>query len=280
MRKVLILLLAPLLLGCSFVDGVQQAVGSQVFGADRECIGHWPLGSRIFRPDLLSPTLEERTAGEVGVVLARLGSTSSALPKPDENSERVLGFVTLNFHVLERLKPELGEIMGTVQSTVGLGYECIYPENNHRDREALVKVENELQEFFGDRLLILFSQDGKGYGISGEVSFDEGDSQSTRFGYYYGGWNDGSRFLLQAGDVGDNNPYFIDPLRSNSGPVNRTIDLQEIRDRVNAVISEEVDRGMECVGALYRHRWYTRSGEEVHYRGELGPGNVPVECSQ
>lgn len=142
---------------------------------------------------------EERTAGEVDVLLARLGSTSSVLPEPDEKTESVLGFVTLDFHVLEYLKPKSPEILGTVQSTVHVGYECLYAENNRRDREALVRVENK---------------------------------------------------------------------------------LQEIRDRVNAVIAEEVDRGVECVGALYRHRWYTRSGEEEWYRGELGPDNVPVECSQ
>lgn len=284
MRRVLVLLPIALLLGCSFADSVQEAVASQVFGAGRECIGMWPLGSRLYLPDLLSPTLEERTAGEVDVVLARLGSTSSALPEPDEKTESVLGFVTLDFHVLEYLKPKSPEFLGTVQSTVHVGYECIYAESNRRDREALVRVENKLQEFFGDRLLILFSQDGKGFLAYGEVSFGKGDGQSTSFGDYHSGWprwNDGEQFLLQAVIIGDNNnPYFIDPLRSKAGPVNHTIDLREIRDRVNAVIAEEVDRGVECVGALYRHQWYTRSGEEEWYRGELGPDNVPVECAQ
>ena len=280
MRTALVLLPLALVLGCSFLDSVQEAVGSRVFVDYRECIEIWPAAAPVPRPMLLSPTLEERTAGDVDVVLARLESTSSTLPEPGETSDRVLGFVTLDFHVLERLKPGPGMIPGTVQSTVRVKYDCTYPENEDRDREALVRVENQLQGFFDDRLLILFSKDGKGYYLDGRVSFERG----TSLGLNYGEWADASRFLLQARNVGDDeNPSFLDPLWGRDGRVNHTIDLREIRARMNAIIVEEVDRGVECVGALYRHRWYTRSGEERWYQidgGELGPDNVPVECSQ
>ncbi len=283
MRAVLLLLSLAILTGCSLIR-----VGD---AEDLECVGHWatapPPG-----PNLLSPTIEERVAGRVGVARVRLESVSHDLPDQAQNNRRDLGYVTLEFAVVEHLKtgdhaPE------SVRTTIEVDYDCEYNENDHRDRGALAKMSADIKEFLDDRILVMFLPDYGGFRMRGSVEFHQhpiGQDTFVGNGFWQGGndgsdWlletKDGSRWLLQAEDIGtDQDPHYVDPL---DGPFTRivpknTISLSELRERVNAVIAEEKERGVECVGAHYRYQWYVRSNEESWYRGRVGSDGTPIEC--
>ena len=206
-----------------------------------------------------------------------------------------LGYVTLEFAVVEHLKtgdhaPE------NVTTTIGVVYDCEYTENDHRDREALAKMSADIEDFLDDRTLIMFLPDYEGFRMSGRVSFHQepiGNLDTQVGNGFWGGQNNdshwslgtkgGSRWLLQAEDMGtDQDPHYVDPL---DGPYTRvvpknTISLSELRERVDAVIAEEEERGVECVGAHYRHQWYVRSNEEGWYHGPLGADGTPIACTE
>ena len=88
MRTVLLLLSLAVPTGCSLI---------RVGGAeDGKCVSAWPVAALIPEPNLLSPTIEERVAGAVGVAMVGLESASYGLPDRAENNRINLGTVTLN----------------------------------------------------------------------------------------------------------------------------------------------------------------------------------------
>ena len=299
MRSVLLLWLV-VLVGCSFESNGQGDVGDLEFDGrrvetlaesngqgnvgDLECVGPWPAAAPVPRADLLSPTIEERAAGAVGVATARLTSVSYDLPERARNNRIDLGRVNFEFTVLEHLKTG-HRVSETVGAYMEVGYGCEYIENDDRDTEALTKLSADLEEFFGDKVLILFLPQYSGFRMwrarvsYHEKRYGEDDTLENRYGLW--GWNDGSQWLLQAGGIGsDHNPQFVDPLDASYTvdlPEN-TISLLELRERVKGLIAEEEERGVECVGADYRYQWHVRSGEEDWYRGRLGADGTPIEC--
>lgn len=293
MRTGILLLSLVVLAGCWFGE-YEQADSAQRAKADvgdLDCVAHWPTGAPVAKPYLLSPTFEERIAGAVGVLRVRLESVSYDLPSRARNNRIALGRVRLKFNILEQLKQGY-YVPPTVTGTIEVGYFCEYVENDARDQEALAKLSADLEEFFGPGELIVFLSEYIGfYTPRAKVKFQD-KSISTPlptvgigvFAQTYGlgrDWNDGSQWLLQAEGIGsDQNPHFVDPL---GGPYTvevpaNTIALSEIRERVNAVVAEEQERGFECVGAQYQYQWYVRSNEESWYRGRVGSDGTPIEC--
>ena len=285
MRAVLLLLSLAVLTGCSLIRVVDAE--------DLECVGPWPAGAPPPGPNLLSPTIEERVAGTVGVARVRLDSISHDLPDRALNNRGDLGYVTLEFAVVDHLKGG-HQVPETVMTTIEVGYDCEYNENDHRDREALAKMSADIREFLDDRILVMFLPDYRGFRMSGRVTFHQEPvgNQGTQVGngFWIGynndsdwtlGTEDGSRWLLRAEGMGsDQDPHFVDPLDAVYTvyvPEN-TISLSELRERVNAVITEEEERGVECVGAHYLYQWYVRSNEESWYRGRVGSDGTPIEC--
>lgn len=249
-----------------------------------ECIGHWPLLSLVPTPELLSPTIEERVAGQRGVALVTLESVTFRVPDRAHNNRRDLGYLYLRFAVIERIKPETS-VYESVSAIIEVGYNCEYIEDDERDTEALAKMSAGIEEDLKGKILIVFLQHDGGPQMTGIFSFRQNqpdsiiDPQST-YGFRKG-WEEGHPWLMQAEGIGtDQNPIFLDPLRllnPRDVPVN-TISLLEIREKAKAVIDEEKERGIDCVGASYQYEWYVRSGEENWYRGLLSEDGTPVEC--
>ena len=285
MRPVPLILLLLILAACSIRNGEQvgkQPEDTPEFGP-RDCMGYWPLLAPVPMPQLLSPTIEERVAGRVGVARVTLESVSYDLPHRTRNNHVDLGYVRLDFAVLEHLKPR-DRASETVSVTVDVGYKCEYIEDDDRDRESLAKMSADLKKSLDDKILILFLPNYYGFRLSGTVSYHDnqfGNQSATEEGYgLWEKWGDGSQWLMQAQGIGsDHNPHFVDPLDALyvDMPVN-TISLFEFRERVKAVIAHEDVRGVECVGAYYEHQWHVRSGEESWYRGKLSEDGIPIEC--
>ena len=280
MRAALLLLSLSVLAGCSLIP-----VGD---AGDRECVSSRhlrapaPALAPIPQPKLLSRTIEERVAGAVGVAMVRLESTTYHLPDRAANNRINLGTVTLDFAVLESLKTGR-HVPERVRAHMGVGYACEYVENDERDRDALAELSADLEEFFGDRELIMFLPGYGGFGLTGAtVSYHERPWDRLEDKYkMWGAWNDGSQWLLRAEGIGsDQDPHFVDPLDAlyTVDVLENTISLSEIRERVNAVVAEEEERGVDCVGAHYRYQWYVRSNEENWYRGRVGSDGTPIEC--
>jgi len=283
MRTVLLLLSLLVLTGCSLIRAGDAE--------DRECLASWPAAAPPPEPNLLSPTFEERVAGAVGVLRVRLESVSYDLPSRARNNRVNLGRVRLKFNILEQLKQGY-YVPTSVTATMEVGYFCEYIENDERDQEALAKLSADLQEFFGPGELIIFLYEYVGFhtaratvtfrdkSIPTPLPYDGVDPLEQKYGLWRD-WNDGSQWLLRAEDMGtDQAPHFVDPLDAPyrmEVPEN-TISLSEIRERVNAVIAEEEERGVECVGAHYRYQWYVRSNEESWYRGRVSADGTPIEC--
>ena len=214
----------------------------------------------------------------------------TSCPAVAENNRIKLGRITLEFDVLEQLKP-VYRVPGFMGAFMEVGYACEYIENDDRDLEALANFSADLEQFFGDKLLIVFFRNHEIHIGRARITFrDESipaappiygvDPLVQKYGLW-SGWNDGSQWLLQAeGASSDDNPHFMDPLDAvpTAEVPENTISMSEIRERVNAVIAEEEERGIECVGAHYRHQWYVRSNEESSYRGRLGADGTPAEC--
>ena len=278
MRPVLLILSLFVFAACSIADSEQGDIDPH------DCAGRWPLLARISEPKLLSPTIEERVAGRVGVALVKLESVSYDLPARTRNNRENLGYVYLNFAVLEYIKPRYSHFE-TVSATMRVGYGCEYIEDDERDRYALAELSADLERFFGDKVLILFLPDHYDFHMTGTVSFHENQDWGTdalegKYGLWRN-WNDGSQWLMEAEGVGtDQDPHFVDPLRSLSRTKvpDNIIPLSEIRDKAQAIFAEEIERGVDCVGADYWHQWYLRSGEEDWYRGLLSKDGTPVEC--
>ena len=282
MRAVLLLLSLVALTGCSLIR-----VGD---AGDRECVNSGPpraaapavAAAPIPQPNLLSRTIEERVAGTVGVAIVRLESVSYDLPDRAANNRINLGTVNFEFTVLESLKTGR-HVPERTLAYMGVGYACEYIENDERDREALAELSADLEEFFGDRELIMFLPHYGGFYMTRAiVSYHERPRDTLEDKYQmWGAWNDGSQWLLRAEGVGsDQDPHFVDPLDAlyTVDVPENTISLSEIRERVNAVIAEEEERGVECVGAHYKYQWYVRSNEESWYRGRVGSDGTPIEC--
>ncbi len=291
MRAVLLLLSLVALTGCSLIR-----VGD---AGDRECVNSGPpraaapavAAAPIPQPNLLSRTIEERVAGTVGVAMIRLESVSYDLPDRAANNRINLGTVNFEFTVLESLKTRR-HVPERTLAYMGVGYACEYMENDERDREALAELSADLEEFFGDRELIVFLPHYGGFHMTGAtITFRDKsipapppvygvDPLEQEYGLWRG-WNDGSQWLLRAEGVGsDQDPHFVDPLDApyRMDVPENTISLSEVRERVNAVIAEEEERGVECVGAQYKYQWYVRSNEESWYRGRVGSDGTPIEC--
>ena len=275
-------------------DVSQQADSAQGIEADvgdLECVAPWPAAAPVRKPNLLSPTIEERVAGRVSVVRVRLESLSHDLPSRARNNRIDLGRVSLEFNVLEQLKQGY-HMPATIWATMEVGYVCEYIENDDRDGEALAELHADLEEFFGDKDLIMFLQDFSSnlHMTRARVEFrDKSIPPPPPFygvdpliqKYRFSSWNDGSQWLLQAEGTGsDQDPRFVDPLDAvpTADVPESIIALSEIRERVNAVVAEEEERGVECVGAHYRYQWYARSNEESWYRGRVASDGTPIEC--
>ena len=130
-----------------------------------------------------------------------------------------------------------------------VGYACEYIENDKRDRVALAELSADLEEYFGDRDLIVFLPPYSSFGITrARVSYHEMPWQDTLEQRYGLGRsrNDGSQQLLRVESIGSGqDPHFVDPLEAGymmDIPEN-TISPSELRERVNAVIAEEEERG-------------------------------------
>ena len=192
----------------------------------------------------------------------------------------------LEFDVLEYLKPSHYE-PATVRAVMHVGYACEYIENDERDGEALAKMSADLEDFFGNKLLVMFHPmyHHEFHMKRATVSYHEeqfGDDAPLEIRYgLWRDWNDGSQWLLQAEGIGsDDNPHFVDPLDAlpTADVPENTISLEEIREKLQAVRAEEEERGVVCLGAYYQHQWYVRSGEERYYPGRLGADGTPIEC--
>lgn len=276
MRAVLLLLSVAVLAGC-------QSGGSE----NTDCLAPMHAFAPVFQPYLLSPTIEERAAGPVGIVTARLESISYSLPDRTKASSDNLGTVSLEFAVLEHLKAGRYET-DTVRAHMDVGYDCVYSENDDRDRKALARLSARLEEFFDGKLLVMFLPK---YGSAG-LYFPRATVSYSKERYYeepieleyrmWSHWNDGSQWLLLAEGVGSSqSPHFVDPLDAalTVDVPEHTISLAEIRERLYAVMAEEEEKGIDCVGALYMLQHFIRSGEEPYYYGELKADGTPVECS-
>ena len=239
MRTVLLLLSLAVLAGCSLIR-----VGD---AEDRKCVGIWPAYAPPLEPKLLSRTLEERVAGRVGVAMVRLESVSYDLPDRAANNRINLGTVNLEFAVLEHLKTGR-HVPETVRGQMPVGYACEYVENDERDREALAELSADLEEFFGNRDLIVFLPSYGGFYMTrARVSYHERPRDTLENSYgLWRNWNDGSQWLFRVEGMGrDQYPHFVDPLDAvyTVDVPENTISLSEIRERVNAVIAEEEERG-------------------------------------
>ena len=286
MRLALLLLSLFAFAACSIGNGEQVGTAPENdpdFGP-HDCVSQWLSMPPMPGPELLSPTIEERVAGTVGVARVILDSVSYELPRRAWNNRVDLGIVKLGFTVLENLKTGYRP-PDNVWPYMEVGYHCEYIEDDDRDREALAELSAGLERFFAGKMLIVFLPDYGGFSMNGRISFHENrnwspDALVDRYGLW-SNWNDGSQWLMEAEGLGtEENPYFIDPLDALytvSVPVN-TISLLEIREKVEAVIAEEEERGVECVGASYKHQWYVRSGEENWYSGLLSEDGTPIEC--
>lgn len=271
MRTTLALLASlTILAGCTFGDTkpFDSLVMVIADDGDRECVRYWPAAAPIAKPDLLGPTVEERVSGIRGVAMVRLDSVSYKLPDPAHNNRVTLGRVILRFTVLERLKGgwyEADFILGYME----VGYDCEYKENDNRDREGLAELSDRVETFLGDRSLIVFLP----------MDYDFHLRRSVVSFQYPGRWwslYDNSAWLVQAEGVGnESDPHFY--AHWDYG-LQEITSLSEIRNKVQAVVTEEEQKGFDCVAATYEHQWYVRSGEENWYRGKLTPDGTPIEC--
>ena len=257
-----------------------------VFAADsRKCVEHWPLTAPLAGPNMLHPTLQERMAGWTGAYLVTLKSASHGLPSRSANSREVLGHVRVEFAVHERLEHYplwtediMADLPGSVRMFVDVGYWCEYPQDDERDLEALAVVQARLEEYFGNRLLIVFVP---GYHsvdkVSGSVSFDAGDRVSV---YFHSDFHSGTRWLLpmEEGTALGGNPQFVDWFAGAGGGEARRVSLDDVRRAAQEVMAEELERGVDCVEADYSLGWHERSGEVGWYDGFVDRSMTPVEC--
>ena len=278
MRLVLLMLSLFVLAACSTPDSEQGDIGPH------DCVSPWPTYSRVLTPQLLSPTIEERVAGKKGVALVTLESVSFRLPGRAQNNRLDLGEVNLKFAVLDNLKTESSypEFVG---ATIRVDYHCEYIADDERDSEALARISANVEEDLMGKNLIVFYPYNQGIYMSSVVNFpvdQQGNPEPPESRYYFSReWLANHPWLMESERIGsDQDPYFVDPLRSlNARKVpENVISLSEIRDKAQAIFAEEIERGVDCVGADYRHQWYLRSGEENWYRGLLSKDGTPVEC--
>ena len=243
---------------------IGRPVGASVPDDTRECVTIHLHGSPLQLANLLTPTLEERMIGGANIAWARLSSVTHSL----SDEEDTLGVMDIEFDVVEHLRPltpEHEDIRESFQFQITVGYECVYLEDKDRDMGAILEAARQIEMIFGDRELIVFPAQTE---FSARAEFSVSSPEPTihfnpRYFYTYWTWNNGSNWLLEAKGIQgvqseEDNPVFIDP-------PNVTISLEEIRERLDAVMEIEEELGEECAWAISNHEWYIRSGEEFHY---------------